>query len=103
MDNNLRVLISYVTSTPRQGDKPKVYLMGGDLEEMYRIEFIDSDTGKVVSGYYTKTNTLSTGGFQWFINWEIKIYRHKDNVLVYSEKYNPTNKVVFIKFDGTFL
>ena len=103
MDNNLRVLISYVTSTPHQGDKPKVYLVGGDLEEMYRVEFIDYDTGKIVSGYYTKTNTLTTGGFQWFINWEVKIYRHKDNVLVYSEKYNPTNKVVFIKFDGRAL
>lgn len=101
MKSELRVVIDYVTKRPLEGDSPKVYLFGDKSEELYRVEFLQDGSGKVLSKYMTKGNgSITKGGIQWFIDWRVDVYRQSDNLLVYSEKYNPSNKVVFIKFDG---
>jgi len=101
MKNKLRVVVDYVSKIPLEGDSPKVYLLGDSSEELYRIEFLRDDDGEVLSKHITKGNgSLTKGGIQWFVNWKIDVYRQVDNTLMYSEKYNPSNKVVFIKFDG---
>jgi autotransporter strand-loop-strand O-heptosyltransferase len=101
MKNELKVVVNYVATVPLEGDSPKVFLLGDSSEELYRIEFLRNDDGKVLSKHITKGNgSLTKGGIQWFVNWKIDVYRQTDNTLMYSEKYNPSNKVVFIKFDG---
>ena len=101
MRNKLRVLTNYVTKIPLEGDAPNVYLNGDSSGEMYRIEFVEDDTENVFSKHLvTADGSLTRGGIQWFVNWRIDIYKQVDNSLVYSSKYDPSNKVVFIKFDG---
>lgn len=100
MKKDIRVLVNFVSTQPLEGDCPKVYLFGEESEEIYRIEFLDSESGNVISKYFAKVNSLTTGGVQWFVDWKIDVYRQSNNQLIYSEKYDASNKVVFIKFDG---
>ncbi len=103
MKSEIRVIINYVATNPLEGDSPKVYIFGGSPEDIFRVEFIDGESGDVVSKFFAKTNSCTIGGFQWFIKWQINIYKQSDDSLLFSEKYDPSGKVVFIKFDGRAL
>ena len=96
----MKIHINYVTENPLKGDGPKVYLIDGDPNEIYRIEFINSENEEVLSKFLVKTNSLTTGMIQWCVQWEIRIYKQIDNSLIYTDKYNASNNVVFIKIDG---
>lgn len=100
MENSLEVLVNYVSENPLKGDSPKVYLFNGDNNKDYRVEFIDSNSGQIVTSYICKNNSLVTGLRQWYIDWEIKVYDNSNNYVIYSEKYTPKNKTVFIKMDA---
>ncbi len=74
-----------------------VEVKGEDDDEFY-IEFIDSDTGKILhetilhSGYWS--NTIK----KYFINWRINIY--KNNKLIHQHNFNCENKKVYVKIDS---
>jgi autotransporter strand-loop-strand O-heptosyltransferase len=100
MCNNMKIYVNYVTDNPIEGDAPKVYLIDGDPNEIYRVEFIDSNKKKVLYSILSNTNNLLYGKVQWCINWEIKVYKNNSNELIYINRYDAKNKVVFIKIDG---
>tara|TARA_B100000900_G_scaffold388798_1_gene381150 strand:+ start:837 stop:1892 length:1056 start_codon:yes stop_codon:yes gene_type:complete len=101
MTNDVTVLVSFVSTHPMEGDCPKVHLIGrSNSKKIYRIEFIDSETEVVISKFLATKNSLTTSGFQYFIKWRVDVYTNDDNVLIHSQTYNPSGKVVFIKFDG---
>jgi autotransporter strand-loop-strand O-heptosyltransferase len=71
----------------------------------YYIEFIDKKTGKKIHSTYIKNNHWTKCSFEYFIDWNIKVYQKEDNnfVLIEDYHYDANNKRVFIVLDSKSL
>lgn len=90
--------VEYTTFLPREGQAPKVYAYG-DSEEEFTVQFIDSDKRICLKQCILKTNGVVTGDRQYYTNWVINIL-DKNGVLRFTDTFNPSGQVVFIKCDS---
>lgn len=99
MKNNFKV--SYVTTLPKEGNAPRLTIIGNDLQT-YRVTFHEITKGGaiLISSGECKTNqTILAKTKQWFTQWGITVYDEK-NYPVFSDYFDVTDKVVFIKLDA---
>ena len=67
----------------------------------YRIQFIDSDSGTLHYETVIGNNCWAKCNIEYFVNWEIRIFKNEQ--LFFTEKYNATNKRVYIALDSKAL
>lgn len=89
--------VSYVTTLPKEGNVPKVVITG-ESQNNYKVNFYNGNT---FIGYaFCQTNQTVIGRFQqWYTNWFISI-ENSNGEIVFTDKFNPTNKTIFIKIDA---
>lgn len=93
--------VSYVTTLPKEGNAPRVTITGSDIQT-YRVTFheITKCSNILISSGECQTNqTIIAKTKQWFTQWGITIY-DKNNYPVFSDYFDVTDKVVFIKLDA---
>jgi autotransporter strand-loop-strand O-heptosyltransferase len=98
MFDERKIVVSYVCTLPLIGNSPNVIIYDKNSDQ-YIIEFINNDTNEIVNTKTFKSNEFVYGERQWFINWLIKIYDSNKN-LIYTDKFNPIHKNIFIKMDA---
>lgn len=96
----MQIKINYKTTLPLQGNAPACVIIE-NVQNEYFIEFIDNQTSEIVHSQTFYSNEKVYGYRQWYCDWLIKIY--KDNELIHTDKFDLTNKYVFIKIDGRAL
>jgi len=87
--------ISYIATNPIVGDSPKFTNLTNDIE--YKVKFINQNTKEINEQTCLPGQTI-IGGKQYYIPWQIDV--SVSSQLIYSEKINLKNKVIFIKFDA---
>ena len=100
MENTFKV--SYITTLPKEGNAPSITISGNNLETYFvrGYEISDNLTENLLFENYCSNNqTLIPRLKQWFTNWKIYIY-NSNNVLVYTDIFNPNFKTIFIKVDA---
>lgn len=90
--------VNYITTLPKEGNAPSVTI-SGDIQKQYKVEFHQRDVGLISSGYCMTNQTIICNVRQWYTDWEI-IVTDEDNKVVFIDKFNPNNQVVFIKIDA---
>lgn len=90
--------VNYVTTLPKEGNAPSVTI-SGDIQKKYKVEFHEFGVGLISSGYCMTNQTIICSVKQWYANWEIFVLDEND-VIVFNDKFNPENQVVFIKIDA---
>jgi autotransporter strand-loop-strand O-heptosyltransferase len=80
-----------------------VEIIGEDIGDKYKVEFIDLDTNKVK--YYVDLNTYNWAkpNFKYYINWLIKITPYNTKYKPIEYKMNLTNMRVLIEFKSSSL
>jgi len=96
----MKVEVSYVTTLPLQGVNPKVTIHSKE-NTTYYVTFIDMAKDEVVASGCVQSGGAISASRNWFTWWKIKVY--KGNECVYSTRFDPTDKVVFIKCDARAL
>lgn len=99
MKNSFKV--SYVTTLPKEGNAPRVTITGRDIQ-IYRVTFheLTKDGAILISSGECRTNqTIIAKAKQWYTQWGVTVYDKKNNP-VYSDYFDVTGKVVFIKLDA---
>jgi autotransporter strand-loop-strand O-heptosyltransferase len=95
MKNSFKV--SYVTTLPKEGNAPRVTITGNH-EQTYRVVFYDGEM-PISYGYCQNNQTIIAKAKQWFTKWFIMVYGEND-VVVFTDTFQPRDKVVFIKMDA---
>lgn len=90
--------VDYVTTLPKEGNAPRVTI-SGDILHKYTVQFYDKYIGLISSGYCETNQTIIAKAKQWFTEWIIMI-EDEYGKIVFVDKFNTTNKVVFIKIDA---
>ena len=88
--------VNYQTLLPLRELSPTVTIRNG-IYHTYRVDFLDGN--KLIKSEICKNNSSVYGNRQWYTNWVIKIYS-PDNKLIYLDKFDLNNKVIFIKIDA---
>jgi autotransporter strand-loop-strand O-heptosyltransferase len=91
-DNN-QVLINFI-------DGPIVEIKG-IRENSYLVDFIDSETNKLIYSSEIKNNMWVRNSIKWFKNWNIKITSKNRKPI--EHKFDLKNKRVFIVFESSSL
>jgi len=73
----------------------------GPKEAEYKIQFINSNTSKIIYESTIKNNCWSKCSIEYFVNWHIKIY--ENGKLWYEHLFNPIGKRVYIALDSKAL
>jgi len=73
----------------------------GPKEAEYKIQFINSNDGKIVYESNIKNNCWSKCNIEYFVNWHIKIY--ENGKLWYEHLYDASGKRVYIALDSKAL
>lgn len=95
-----KVIVSYVTEHPIEGDAPRVMVYTDDTtSKRYKVEFYDRDLGSLLYTDYVMQNQWVSAKRQWFTNWLIKVYNGSGE-LIHTDIFNLEGKTVFIKFDA---
>ncbi len=94
----VELITDFKTNLPKQGDNPKVTVLG-DNGDKYYIRFIDLDKHAVVNEGHVHAGQTVAGNRQWYTNWLIEIYDMAGNRLRVKE-FEPTFKKIFIKIDA---
>jgi len=82
-------------------DGPYVNLSSTNLDEEYRVEFIDDDTNEIKFQTYLKNNMWAQGSIKYFVKWRIKVYKGEEVVSNYLLNYK--DKRVYISFESKSL
>jgi len=82
-------------------DGPYVNLSSTNLDEEYRVEFIDDDTNEIKFQTYLKNNMWAQGNIKYFVKWRIKVYKGEEVVSNYLLNYK--DKRVYISFESKSL
>jgi autotransporter strand-loop-strand O-heptosyltransferase len=90
--------VNYVTTLPKEGNAPSVAI-SGDIQRTYRVEFHERGVGMISSGHCMTNQTIICSSKQWYTNWEIFVIDENEKV-VFIDKFNPSNQVIFIKIDA---
>lgn len=93
-----RFKVSYVTTLPKEGNAPRVTIIGDDIKK-YKVSFYELNRGLVTSGFCETNQTIVGKTKQWFTEWIIIIDDEYGNP-VYHEFFNPKGKKIFIKIDA---
>jgi autotransporter strand-loop-strand O-heptosyltransferase len=75
----------------------------GNLNEDYRVEFIDSATNEIIHQGEIKNNQWIRTSRIYFTKWRIKIFRKRDKALVFSHLYNCKQQAVYIAVESRSL
>jgi autotransporter strand-loop-strand O-heptosyltransferase len=73
----------------------------GDVNESYYVEFIDSDTNEILHASNITNNMWTKASIKYHLNWLINIY--SNNKLIFTHKFNPEGKNVYIALDSSSL
>jgi autotransporter strand-loop-strand O-heptosyltransferase len=98
----MKFKISYKTTSPLQDGAPIVYCYPEQNDSDYTVYFKDLQTGDIFETPITPETKYISSGRQWFTYWEVIIKDSNGTVVLY-DKFDPTNKVVFIKSDAKAL
>jgi len=90
--------VSYKTTLPLVKKSPTAYFIS-DNDDVLNIEFIDGNSNEIIESKNVKSGEFVYGGRQWFTNWIVNFKDLNGNIL-YQDKFNPSNKPVFIKIDA---
>jgi len=91
---------NYKTTFPKEANAPSVSI-NGDISTEYLVSFNIEHNGNLIniSDVICKTNeTVFVNYTQSYLNWVINVY--ENNILIFKNVFNPTDKVVFIKMDS---
>ena len=88
-----RVSISYVYG-------PKVEILG-NLDETYRVEFIDKATNVIQFETEIKNNCWASCNIRYFVDWRIRVWNGTE--LFHEEDYNATDMRVYVALDSKAL
>lgn len=77
---------------------PKISIIENKTND-YIVKCFDNITGVLICKGNLKSNETYMGPRQWFTNWHIEIWDFEEIELLYTNIFNPTNKVVSIAFD----
>jgi autotransporter strand-loop-strand O-heptosyltransferase len=72
--------------------------ISGNKQSNYTIEFIDQETNIIEYRTTITTNNWSKPNKNYFVNWLINVY--ENNKIIYTHKFDATNKRVYIAFDS---
>jgi autotransporter strand-loop-strand O-heptosyltransferase len=75
----------------------------GPMEDMYRVDFIDTTTNDVVHHGHIRTNHWIRTSRQYFTAWKIDVHRVRDNALVFSHRYGCGGRNVYIAVESKAL
>lgn len=98
----MKFKISYKTTAPLKEGAPIIYCYPEQNDSNYTAYFKDLDSEETVTTTITPKTIYVSSGRQWFTNWEITIKDNNGTIVCY-DKFNLTNKVVFIKSDAKAL
>ena len=73
----------------------------GSIDTQYRVEFIDSNTDKILYQTQLKNNCWAKCSIEYCIDWDIKIW--DGDTLFYEHIFNPNDKRVFISMSSRAL
>ena len=75
------------------------------IDAEYQVEFINKSTGQILHSSVIKNNHWTKCLYEYFVDWNIKIYQKEDNIfkLVENYNYNATDKRVYIALDSKAL
>jgi autotransporter strand-loop-strand O-heptosyltransferase len=75
------------------------------VNTQYRVDFINKKTGELIHSSIINNNCWTKCLYEYFIDWNIKVYQKQDDqfVLVEDYHYNATNKKVYIAIDSKSL
>lgn len=90
--------VNYVTTLPKEGNAPRLTI-SGDIQKTYKVGFFERGVGLVSSGECKTNQTIICNSRQWYTNWEI-IVVDENEALVFTDRFDVENQVVFIKIDG---
>lgn len=94
-----KIEVSYKTTLPKIGNSPCVTVHSKNTKE-YLIKIIDTDTNEFCyEQKFLSNEVVSPNLKQYFTNWCIKVYDTNNNLLL-NDKFDVTNKTVFIKMDA---
>lgn len=94
----MEVKVDYLCYLPKEGHSPKVTIID-DEDKIYRVLFVDDDSGHLIFSGDCKGGQTIIGSRQWYTRWLILIYDSSET-LVHIEKFGLEDKVVFIKSDA---
>lgn len=100
MKNSFKV--SFVTTLPKEANAPRVTITGNE-DKTYKVKCYESvnEYSYLIFEGYSKTNeTLTPNIKQYYTNWLITIHDEETGKLVFSDTFDVTDKVVFIKMDS---
>lgn len=75
----------------------------GAVEEVYLVQFIDTRTNEIVHQAEIKNNHWVRTARQYFTPWQIKVFRLKDHLLLFTHQYDCRQKRVYIAFESKAL
>jgi autotransporter strand-loop-strand O-heptosyltransferase len=90
--------VSYVTTLPKEGNAPRLTI-SGDVQKTYKVGFYERGVGLVSSGECKTNQTIICNSRQWYTNWEIIVVDENES-LVFTDRFDVENQVVFIKIDA---
>lgn len=98
----MNIKVSYVTHTPIVAGSPSISIENSEYDYI-NVALTDHYENKTYNGQLNKSNNFSlVGPKQWYGDWEIILYNPSEKQ-IYTEKFNPKNKTVFIKSDARAL
>ena len=75
----------------------------GDVEEEYLVQFIDTRTNELVHHALIKNNHWVRTARQFFTPWQIKVFRSKNQQLLFSHLYDCQDQRVYIALESKAL
>ncbi|MEQ1637730.1 MAG: autotransporter strand-loop-strand O-heptosyltransferase [Methylococcales bacterium] len=75
----------------------------GNLKEAYLVQFIDSRYNKIIHQAQIHNNCWVRTARQYFTPWTIKVYRAKDQQLLFTHHYNCQQQRVYIALESKAL
>ena len=95
------IKFNYKTTLPKEANAPSVTITG-DVDMIYTVHFniLKDNALRRIKTMKCQTNqTIYSGINQWYTNWVIEVYNEYGN-LVAEDKFDVTDRVVFIKMDA---
>jgi autotransporter strand-loop-strand O-heptosyltransferase len=75
----------------------------GDIDETYRVEFIDTRTNERVHQAQVRNNHWVRTARQFFTPWRINVFRVMDQRLVFTHQYDGRGKRVYVALESKAL
>lgn len=91
---------SYKTTLPKEGNAPSVTINGYSDNEYDVLFYVINPEGLQLAKVMKcrPNQTIYPSLAQWFVNWYIEI--RLNGKLIEYNRFDPTNKIIFIKIDG---